>query len=96
MEPLKNFICTIDKNHLLNEAKSLPCGGLACAKCVDSLILENGNLSCPHCNKPHSVYSSRELPSKLIKWQENSESITKELMDKMKQKIKNLEGNSKL
>ena len=99
MEERKNFICKIGKKHLLKNTKCLPCGNLACKNCVDDLLKGSIEFTCPCCDLPHFVFSTSSLPSNneidnLIK--ANVDGITNEIVEAIKQKIKNLESSKNL
>ena len=85
----KSFICSISKKHLLKETKILPCNSLVCTKCAKVNFKK-----CPCCDRNHdmSYFSLKSDPDvdQLIKI--NCEDISKELNEKLKQKIVNLEG----
>lgn len=95
MEARQNFVCNVDKRHLIKNAKCLPCGKIACKCCVDDLIKESSTFTCPSCEKTHSVSSASILPSNndienLIKT--NANAINKEIVEAIKQKVTNLES----
>jgi hypothetical protein len=95
MDERKNFFCKIGKKHLLKDTKCLPCGNMVCKNCVDDLLKGTKEFKCPCCDSEHYIFSLSELPTnteieKQIK--ANVDGITKEIIEALKQKIKNLES----
>lgn len=57
------FFCKLNKNHLLNNAKRLPCGASACINCIKKEHFEDRVMKCKACNNSHFITNPNYLPS---------------------------------
>lgn len=66
MEFCDEFMCSINKKHILREAKKLPCGASACLSCIRQNLARRYNrkiINCKMCYQPHYISNVNDLPS---------------------------------
>lgn len=82
--------------HILNDARSLPCGLAACYTCIEKNLLD-GQLDCKLCNQIHNI-NLKELP-RLVPIERVIDThivrLTKYLIDKSKEINSNMCGKLK-
>lgn len=65
MEFCDEFICSINKNHILNDPKELPCGASACFSCIQKTLskrYKNQIMRCKACSKIHYISNVFSMP----------------------------------